>query len=302
MNTLKKCTITSYFGVILIFSLSACGTTSSVKSLTSSSPSGSPSSLSQSGSSKSPAEVLRESVVAMKQLQSTHFTLSTSTISTVTSSSSSTPEVTTTTTNADGDIVLPDQNSLETTLFFQDGKTYQVAKIGQVVKPGQAYIQTSKGIWYAFSGEPVKYVHPWPVIDDMNILVTVLPLVQDTNFADYGIENLQGQNLRHITVTLGTNVYNTLYGQLGLGTQPSWSKLEDGILDVWIDEATSYIHHMALEFKTLMDKTTTKNQVGAPSGTTETTEDLAMDFSQFNQIAAIRPPANAIPTTDPSVL
>ncbi len=200
-------------------------------------------------------------------------------------------------THADVDEVLPDQT--QTSLDLPS----ETAKVPEVVKGGQVYIQTLKGKWYQFSNseETTNCLSLLPVTKYTDPLATLLPLVQDTNFTDHGTEKLDGQNLRHITVTLGSNAFDALadldlvYGRI-LGGSPRQElvKLDNAVLNVWIDEATSYIHHLTLKSDTSFDRS------NLPRSSTSSTivkveKDLTVDYSQFNHVTSIPTPANATP-------
>src|SRR5262249_23325885 len=150
-------------------------------------------------------------------------------------------------------------------------------------------------------------IRVWPVSKYTNLLALLLPSVQETNITDRGMEEQNGQNLRHITVTLGNSAFNAL-SELGVvnsirDTQGNeLVKLENATLNLWIDEATSYIHHLTFTTGTSLDLISRlprpRSSESPTSAQLDRAQDLTIDFSQFNQITSIPTPANAIPTTD----
>ena len=138
-------------------------------------------------------------------------------------------------------------------------------------------------------------------------LATLLPFIQNANISDHGIEKHNGQNLRHITVTLGSDAFDVL-AELGVvgrvlnvKTDQELTRLDNAVLNVWIDQATSYVHSITLKTDTSFDTSGLgRDRLTPPSPTTEKVEKyLTLDYSQFNQITAIPTPVNVAPA--PSV-
>ncbi|HEY4034355.1 MAG TPA: LppX_LprAFG lipoprotein [Ktedonobacteraceae bacterium] len=257
-----------------------------------------------------PAAVLQASAAAMKQLKSVHFTLLDSATMT-TATASGTPPIVRGTTNSNGDEVLSSPISFHVSTTVNLASTTASSKkssVSVVVKGGQTYVQNDKGVWYVLSGIATKYVY-FSVPSYTNVLATVLPFLQNATLTDHGIEKLNGQNLHHITLTLGENALNAFAKLEQASSQGNTQAAQgSGILDVWIDGATSYIHHMMLTSNTsfaspnLVKPQGTLSSIQGTHPIIKAARNLTVDFSQFSQIISIPTPPNAIPTTNPSVL
>lgn len=258
-----------------------------------------------------PAAVLQASATAMKQLKSVHFALLDSATMTTTITSPGTSPVAKGTTNSDGDEVLSNPPSFHVTTSVDLASSTagnRKSTVSIVVKGGQTYVQNDKGVWYILSGAATKSV-TLSVPSYTNVLATVLPVLQNATLTDHGIEKLNGQNLHHITVTLGEDALNA-FAKLEEGSSQGNTQgtQGNGVLDVWIDGATSYVHYMVITSNTSF---ASPNLV-KPQGTLSSTQEihptikalrtLTVNFSQFSQITSIPTPPKAIPTSDPSVL
>jgi hypothetical protein len=290
--------------IALVLLMSACGSTGSGGS---------------GGTSQSAGQVILNSAKAMKQIKTVHLDMQMTESISVTgasSSSSGTPSSITITANGHGDEVLPDQSSL--TLSLSGIGNYTFAEISQ---GQQIYIQNQHGQWYVIdkskltgsSGSTLSSAS----IPNFNQLLDLAS--KHAQVTDHGDQTLNGVSLRHITVSLDKNSLEQLLqglGQLqgltGKGQQAinnlfNSAKNLSATLDFWIDESTNYVHRFAMQFNVTLDLSkfaTPTSQGGSTSqGIASIKLDMTVDLSKFNDSSIkITPPANAIPTDDPTVI
>ena len=295
--------------VAILLIMSACGLGSS----------GSGSQGSQSG--KTGAQVLQNTVNTMKQLKTVHVDMKPkaliAAVGLTPTAGSTTSSTINFNINANGDEVLPDQTSLKLTMGGFSGLNLNLA---EVLKGDKIYFQNSKGQWYVIAksqllgsngaSNPLSSAS----VPDFNQL---LNLGEHAQVTDHGDQSLNGENLRHITITLDKNGLKDLLnstGQLGSLTGSSQKTVEQFMnstknfqasLDFWIDESTSYVHRIEMKFNLNIDASslvtpgTTSN---APSAIT-IAFDTTIDLSRFNDSSiTVTAPANAIPTNNPSTI
>ena len=281
------------------------------------------------GTPKPPADVLRESALAMLQLKTLHVTIVHTKAQSITSTSTGTgspPESDdlTLTTNYDGDVQLPDQASFKMTIDSKSSSSpsQTVIKVAEIVKGMQLYIQNLQGSNQQWAQiDPPYSVTPdirsdlviLPVNDYINMLAILLPFAQDADITDHGTESTQGTNLHHFTVKLGANVLEDL---IRLHTaddvfSPEGQTLDSALFDVWIDDTTHYINNIALKVNTTEDyskikayidtsddgsnasPTVSASPIPLLTGTAKMAVSLTVAFSKFNQAVSISAPANA---------
>ena len=257
------------------------------------------------GASKSTLATLQSSDSAMKQLKTAHVVMtmtSTSSINTTTSSSTS-PTPGTVKTKINGDIALPDQSSLQLTLNqAMGGRNVQDISISMITTDQKLYIQNSKGKWYLLDNPLLKGSASNP-FSGSNITGynQLLPLAQKANYTDHGTETLNGVSLHHITVTFGKEALGDLLKATGQSLPSTQQSDIDNLLknitvskltlDLWIDDATSYVHRMELRMAV------TINGDGSTTGSGITSDsDIVIDYSKFNEPVKIIAPADAAPT------
>ncbi len=268
-------------------------------------------------SSQTPAQVLQNSTSAMKQLKTAHvdmkMTASVGTIGLTPTPGSTAPTNITLNINATGDEVLPDQAALKLTVGGLSGSNLNLA---EVVKGNKVYMQNTRGKWYvidksALTGNFLSSAS----VPDINKL---LDIGQHAQVTDHGDQSLNGETLRHITVTLDKNGLKQLLestGQLNSLTGASSQMFEQfmnstknfqATLDFWTDETTSYVHRIEMKFNLNMDMssfvtpgTTSSNFPSAITLAFDTT----IDLSKFNDTSiTVTAPENAIPTDNPNVI
>ena len=269
------------------------------------------------GSSQTALQILQKSANAMKQLKTAHFDMNladTVNANTSSSSSSTTPNKISITLKANGDEVTPNQVSLHLT---GGTGTAQSINIAETVTGGKVYIQNSKGQWYVLNESTVNGSASNPFSNtDISSYNALLTLAQKATFVDHGDQTLNGENLRHITVTFDQNALKDLLNTTGalknLNTTQQQSinnllkyiKLQGATLDLWIAENTYYVHQMELKLNitvnmsAMMTPTTTSSSSSSAMDNISTALDTTIDYSKFNTPITISAPANAIPTNN----
>src|SRR6266436_7242391 len=209
---------------------------------------------SNGNSSLTVMQVLQNSANTMQKLKSVHFDTTTNgSFQGTSSSSASSPGATTVNLKGSGDELLPDQQQGHITLN-------NMINLAEVVTTDKVYVQNTQGKWYVldkslFKGQTGNLFNGSNVFN-MNDL---LPMLQHVQLTDHGDQSLNGQNLRHITVTLDKNALKDLLtstGQLKGLTGSSQqvfkqfmnsTKNFQATLDFWIDESTSYLHRVEMK-------------------------------------------------------
>ena len=280
------------------------------------------------GSSLTVLQLLQNSSTAMSKLKSAHVDLKANgsgqavTSSTATPTTSNTPAVSngTFSLTGTGDEALPNQEAMQfnVTQNITNG-TNTTSNLAQIVQGEKVYIQNAKGQWYVLNKSALKgYVdNPFSGINNPDLSL-LIGLLQHTKITDNGVESLNGQNLRHITIALDQVALKQflsnnqqlldILGQQNLDAIIDHTKAFSSTVDLWIDEATAYIHRTELKFNLSADTSTlgqyltpTVTTVVVPSNIT-TKFDSVVDLSKFNESVAITPPTSAIPTNDPTTV
>jgi len=268
-----------------------------------------------SGSSQTALQILQKSASAMKGLKTVHFdmNLGESLKMSTSTSTSSAPGNYTVNVKANGDEVLPNQVSLQLTTAL-NGSSSSNIKFAETVTGGKVYIQNSKGQWFVLDQSQFKSAGTNPFagtdISGYNALIT---LAQKATFVDHGDQTLNGQSLRHITVTLGKNTLSDLLNATGalnkLSSQQQQSvnkllnsiKLQNASLELWVDESTYYVHQMEIKFTMNINTAglvTPTTSSSSASSNISTAIDITINYSKFNAPITIKAPANATPTNN----
>jgi len=149
-------------------------------------------------------------------------------------------------------------------------------------------------------------------------LTELIGLLEHTQITDNGIQSLNGQNLRHITIAMDKEALKQflsnnqqlidILGQQNLNAVIDNTKTFSSTVDLWIDEATAYVHRTELKFNlgvnagTLSKSITpTVTTVIVPANVT-TKFDSIVDLSKFNESVTVTTPTGAIPTNDPTTV
>jgi len=277
-------------------------------------------------SSISVSQLLLNSAQAMKNLKSAHIvtqtngmlqTLGTTATPTV-GTPTPTPSASQVTFNitGSGDEALPTQEALQ--LSVSQGTNGQATNLAEIVQGDKVYIQNAKGQWYVlnkstfegYTGNPFSGVNGLDPSD-------LLGLIQDTKITDHGDQSLNGQTLRHVTITFDKAAFQKIlqndpqlanvFGQQNINAILNSTNTLTANLDLWIDETNFYVHRTELKFNLNADMNTLSQSVTPvamfplPAGVI-TNFDSKLDLSNFNAPVTITPPAGAIPTDNPLVI
>ncbi len=311
---IKRFLLVSIAMVSLLVLLSACN----------------PATTGSGGSSLTVLQLLQNSSAAMSKLNSAHIDLKVNgsgqavTNNTTTTPTTNTTPTTTPTVNqvsfnlsGTGDETLPSAESMQ--FAVTQTATNTTNHLAQIVQGDKVYIQNTKGQWYVLDKSVLKgYVdNPFSGIQSPD-LTELIGLLENTQITDNGVQSLNGQNLRHITIALDKTALKQflsnnqqlidILGQQNLNAIIDNTKTFSSSVDLWIDETTYYVHRTELKFNLNADTSTLGQYVTpvtsaalVPSNVT-TKLDSIVDLSNFNAPVTITPPTDAIPTTDPTTV
>ncbi len=264
--------------------------------------------------SQSALQLLQKSATAMKQLKSVHLAMRTTSAIKLAATPTGTtriPQNLTFTVTANGDAAMPDKTALRLTL----GTGSLNFNVSEITIGNKLYIQNSKGQWYVLDKSKLEGKNTTPLsgtnVPDQNLL---LSLAQHSKITDHGTQALNGEQLRHITVSLDKDglkqflasdkQFSKQFGQQNIDKLLASLKTFQASVDFWIDEATSYVHRTELKLSLNVDTSafitlakTTATHTASPNVTLNL--DAVVDLSKFNQPVTITAPANAIPTDNP---
>jgi len=219
-----------------------------------------------------------------------------------------------------GDEALPNVEVMQFDVS-QNGATTTptTSHLEQIVQGDKVYIKNTKGQWYVLDKSALKgYVdNPFSGVKSPD-LTELIGLLEHTQITDNGIQSLNGQNLRHITIAMDKEALKQflsnnqqlidILGQQNLNAAIDNTKTFSSTVDLWIDEATAYVHRTELKFNLGVD-TGTLSQSITPTVTTvivpanvTTKFDSIVDLSKFNESVTVTTPTGAIPTNDPTTV
>lgn len=201
-----------------------------------------------------------------------------------------------------GDEVLPDKFALHFTFGMSNNAALNF-NISEIILGRQIFMQESKGQWYVLSGG-IQGASGNPFAGaNISNYNSLLGLAQKAQITDHGDQTLNGQNLRHITITFGQDALKELLNATGQSSPRLLNRttLKQSTLDAWIDEATSYVHRLELKLN-LAVKGSPADGSGTPAispipPSMTTGLDAIIDYSKFNEPITITAPAHAIPTS-----
>ena len=265
------------------------------------------------GSSQTALQILQKSSDAMKGLKTVHFDMNLGETLKLSTSTSTSPSNYNVNVKASGDEVMPNQVSLQLTTAL-NGSSSSNFKLAEILTGGKVYIQNAKGQWFVFDEGQFKASGTNPFAGtDVSGYNTLLKLAQKATFVDHGDQTLNGESLRHISVTLGNNTLSDLLNATGalnkLNTQQQQNvnkllksiKLQNASLELWVDENTDYVHQMEIKFtmniNTAALVTPTTSSSSTPSNVSAAI-DITINYSKFNAPITIKAPANATPTNN----
>lgn len=256
------------------------------------------------GANKSTLTLLQSSDSAMKQLKTAHVVMNMTSTSSLNAGSSTQTIVKM---KLNGDVALPDQSSTQLTLSTTAGsRSIPDINVSMIMAGQKLYIQNSQGKWYLLDNTLFKGSSGNPFAgSDVTGYNKLLALAQKATVTDRGTETLNGASLHHVAVTFGKESLADLLKATGQNLPSSQQADLDQLmrninvskltLDLWIDDATSYVHRMELKMAV------TINGIAAPttgsSGTGITSDsDIVIDYSKFNEPVTITAPADATPS------
>ena len=284
------------------------------------------------GSNLTVLQLLQNSSKAMSQLKSAHIDLKANgSGQAITTNATSTPTTTTATPTATvnnvtfnligtGDEALPNVESMQFDVS-QNGATTvpTTSHLEQIVQGDKVYIKNTKGQWYVMDKSALKgYVDdPFSGVKSPD-LTELIGLLEHTQITDNGVQSLNGQNLRHITIAMDKEALKQflsnnqqlvdILGQQNLNAVIDNTKTFSSTVDLWIDESTAYVHRTELKFNLGVNTgalsqsiTPTVTTVIVPSNVT-TKFDSIVDLSKFNESVTVTTPTGAIPTNDPTTV
>ncbi len=249
----------------------------------------------------------------MKGLKTVHFDMYLGETLKLSTSTSTSPNNYNVNVKASGDEVMPNQVSLQLTTAL-NGSSSSNFKLAEILTGGKVYIQNAKGQWFVLDESQFKASGTNPFAGtDVSGYNTLLKLAQKATFVDHGDQTLNGESLRHISVTLGNNTLSDLLNATGalnkLNTQQQQNvnkllnsiKLQNASLELWVDENTDYVHQMEIKFtmniNTAALVTPTTSSSSTPSNVSAAI-DIIINYSKFNAPITIKAPANATPTNN----
>jgi hypothetical protein len=287
-------------GVMLLCLLSACGAISA----TGSSPTPTP-------TPKSAKDLVQSSIAVMSSLKTDHV------VSNATSQTTASTATSNTTIKITGDEVLPGQGSYNYTQTATAGSTSLDTSFAELVTGNKLYLQNKLGKWYVLDSSATG-VQNLLSSNSGSSASSVLKLTQNATYTDHGVTTLNGAKLRHLTVVLDKNalsdriktqIVNTL-GASGLTissqeetTLTNGIQLSDQSMELWIDDATSYLYRSTLNYKVSLDLsalsgTPTTSTSGSSATALIITSAATTDYSAFNKPVTLKAPADAISATN----
>lgn len=266
--------------VVLLFLLAGCGFSS------------------LASTSSTPAQTLQNSANAMSHLKSAHIDLQAK-VNVQSAASSTSPNTNVLAFNVTGrsDVASPDKVSVNLQLGQQP--FLSVIGLGQKV-----YVREKNGTWLFLDKSQLKdgsqNFFSQSLAQRMGQIMAIL---QSAKLTDHGQESLNGQALDHITATLDQQSLQALSGQLNTflpaDRQSTQNQLQKATLDLWIDQATSYVHQAKLDLVTQIDlgkiPALSSRQVSSSSTLLPVELNVQVNFSKFNEPVNIQAPANAVP-------
>lgn len=309
MQTLHKRALLLFPGMMLLLLLNACTV--------------------PGASGNSAADVLNKSAQAMQKLTSANFAFDASLTSNLgsllpsgsDSTSSQTPSGSdlTITLKGNGQVQFPDQSALNLQLHVPTAGQGQDTQLSAVIKDKKLYFKGNDGQWYVASPNTSNTFLGSTQVSNYSKL---LNLTNKARITDHGTQSRNGENLRHITLAFDKAELNDVLNQVDLTSSLSTEQqqlltsfmdkltLKTLSLDTWIDEATSYIHHLDFTLDLSLDlgnlvsalgqnsKSGTSSALSSLPSTVNVKLALGFDLSKFNQPVTITAPSNAIPTND----
>lgn len=238
----------------------------------------------------SPAQTLKKCADAMSKLKSFHATFQ-SKEDVHTQGNGSTYTV-----NGTADAANADQ--MQITLSNGSQQLAKVVSTGQEV-----YAQRGTGSWYKTTKGKLPDVLQKSLSQGLPASVgQMLSALQNAKLVDKGQETIGNTRLDHITATLDPQSAKTLTSQLN-GMLPSqWqsnqNQIQRGVVDLWIDPNTSYLHQIKIDAHAQIDQAVLSQATGQrANGSSAVPVDIKgqVNMSKFDQANTIQVPKSATP-------
>ncbi len=295
-------------GMMVLLLLSACGSNASTTQ-EGGSTAGKTSGSTSSG--KTPQELLESSIVAMKELKTAHFEMTT--VTQTSSGSAASRQGSGMDLKDSGDQVFPNELSMQLTI--NSAGASQGVNLAEVVTGQKVYIQNPKGKWYVLddaamdaSANPLAGAN----VTNYNNLLT---LAEKSKLTDHGSETIGGTTVHHISASFGSQALHDLLtatGQLNSLSAQERAKMEQALKDaklenptlhLWIDETTFYVRRLELKFVMNVNSSATATTGKSISSSItpsvmSTSVDTTIDYSKFNAPVKIAAPTSATATTN----
>lgn len=263
-------------------------------------------------------QLLAQSVIAMRQVTSTHIALQ---VSGSTHLSQAVlpgiPQDEQIMITGTGDEALPrmGQEQLQLAVKTTTGSPLQV---NEVYSQRHLFVQSgAQGTWFEVDTNSLPRVQSLiqSLIPQNLDLGTLLTLAQHVQVSDKGSETIAGQALHHVSVAFDTAGLQQLLAASHPATQQEQQvitalrqdlRVANGTLDLWIDSATSLIHRVELkgQIEASINPQGTTTQPGAQAMQpliVASTFDGRVDLSNFNQQVSISLPTNAVQVQLPTL-
>jgi len=178
--------------------------------------------------------------------------------------------------------VYPDQGSFKGTV--------KNTHSSQIFKENKLYIQKNLNKWYVTDLSAPNAQIIMNNLKDSDA-ASGLALIKNAPLTDDGEEKITGVSLRHISVVLNKDAYNDKFKAL-FNSPGNVMKIDKPTEDLWIDDATSYVHRIILKYTMNTDTSALARPIKLSDY-----EETTTDYSNFNQPVTITAPTNAIPTS-----
>jgi hypothetical protein len=174
----------------------------------------------------------------------------------------------------------------------------------KVVSTGQTvYAQNGTGPWYTTSPSNLPNGLQQDVSQGLPASTgQFLSFLKNTKLADNGMETITNLKLDHITATLDAqslrNLTTQINSMLPSQLQSNLNQIKQGVVDLWVDPTTSYLHQMKINASGQVDQNALPpNASQKTNGSTAVPVDAKgqLNFNKFNQPVNIQVPNNATP-------
>ena len=258
------------------------------------------------------AQLLQKTQTAMKQLKSAHdnMTMKMQVDAQAKDNNGKSVNVSLgTNTKLDGDVASPKQGSLQMQVEAATGGKTLTYNLSEMMKDNKLYLKKDQAQWYVIDNPSSAVSDALPGgTDNFDLSQTYLDQLQGAKPQDRGVETLDGQPVRHLTVKLDKAALMKLMQtnkQLsgGMSQQSGEDFLKsvttaDGSIDMWINTNNSYLQKIDVEMMMSID--TSQSSASTSSTPVKGTVNMSIvqTLSKFDQPVKIDVPQNATPTNN----